>query len=94
MFLCTDRRTELDFDPNCGVPRKQGTLEFLSFYRYYYLLYSTVILLTSALPWLLWDESLKVCIFGVYVFRAVLNYNFTWLVNSAAHLFGNKPYNV
>jgi len=78
----------------CAGPRKQGISEFLSFYRYYYLLYSTVIILTTALPWLLWGESLRVSFFGVYVFRTVFLYNITWLVNSAAHLYGTRPYSV
>jgi len=66
----------------------------LIIFRYYYLLYGTVITLTTALPWLLWGESLKVSVFGVYMFRAVYLYNITWLVNSAAHMYGTRPYNV
>jgi stearoyl-CoA desaturase (delta-9 desaturase) len=63
------------------------------FYRYYYVLYGAVNGLAVALPCLVWGESLWVSFLGVYVLRSVLVYNMTWLVNSAAHLYGTRPFN-
>jgi len=45
----------------------------------------------TLLPNLLWGESLVTAYF-VAVFRYVAVLHFTWLVNSAAHMFGMKPY--
>merc|ERR1712183_604613 len=45
----------------------------------------------TLLPHLLWGENLVTAYF-VAVFRYVAVLHFTWLVNSAAHMFGMKPY--
>jgi len=47
--------------------------------------------LPTVLPYLLWGECLYTAYF-MAVFRYVLVLHVTWLVNSAAHFFGNKPY--
>nr|CAD7609549.1 unnamed protein product [Timema genevievae] len=44
------------------------------------------------IPPFLWGESWSNSIMAIGVVRYVLSLNFTWLVNSAAHLWGNKPY--
>ncbi|CAB3247578.1 unnamed protein product [Arctia plantaginis] len=41
----------------------------------------------------LWGESLWNAFFVCAVFRYIYTLNGTWLVNSAAHMWGNKPYN-
>nr|ABX71813.1 acyl-CoA-delta9-4-desaturase [Dendrolimus punctatus] len=41
---------------------------------------------------MLWGESLWNAFFVAAIFRYVWVLNVTWLVNSAAHLWGNKPY--
>lgn len=55
----------------------------------------SVILMCFALPtfvpWYFWGESLGNAYF-LSVLRLVLSLNVTWLVNSAAHMKGNKPY--
>jgi hypothetical protein len=43
-------------------------------------------------PWYLWGESLWVCYFIPVLMRYTLVLNATWLVNSAAHMWGNRPY--
>ncbi|XP_077086949.1 acyl-CoA desaturase [Siphateles boraxobius] len=43
-------------------------------------------------PWFLWGESLWVAYFVPTVLRYTLVLNSTWLVNSAAHMWGNRPY--
>lgn len=47
--------------------------------------------LPTLLPNLLWGESLVTAYF-VAVFRYVFVLHSTWLVNSAAHMFGMRPY--
>lgn len=43
-------------------------------------------------PWYFWGESLWNTFFICGWFRLVLALNVTWFVNSAAHMWGNKPY--
>ncbi|XP_001602540.1 acyl-CoA Delta(11) desaturase [Nasonia vitripennis] len=43
-------------------------------------------------PVYFWDESLRIAIVSQWFLRYMLLLNFTWSVNSAAHLWGNKPY--
>ena len=45
----------------------------------------------SLIPWLGWGESLPTA-FLISVFRLVLSLHCTWLVNSAAHIWGMHPY--
>lgn len=61
--------------------------------RYYKL--SVVLLcflVPTWVPWFLWDESLWVGYFVPCLMRYALVLNATWLVNSAAHMWGNRPY--
>lgn len=44
------------------------------------------------LPYYLFGESYLNGFFVAGMTRYVLSLNFTWLVNSAAHIWGNKPY--
>ncbi|CAG0883744.1 unnamed protein product [Cyprideis torosa] len=50
-------------------------------------------LLPSIIPWLFWGENLVVA-YVINVSRWIFSLNCTWLVNSAAHLWGDKPYDV
>jgi len=43
-------------------------------------------------PWYFWGESLWVAYFIPALLRYTLVLNATWLVNSAAHMWGNRPY--
>lgn len=45
-----------------------------------------------SVPWYLWGESLWVAYFVPALLRYTLVLNATWLVNSAAHMWGNRPY--
>jgi stearoyl-CoA desaturase (delta-9 desaturase) len=69
-------------DPVCAFQRKVYVPSVVLF----------CFLLPTVLPWLLWDESLTIAYFVPGVLRYVLALNATWLVNSAAHIWGNKPY--
>ncbi|KAF4106254.1 hypothetical protein G5714_012244 [Onychostoma macrolepis] len=43
-------------------------------------------------PWYMWGESLWVAYFVPSLLRYATVLNATWLVNSAAHMWGNRPY--
>lgn len=49
-------------------------------------------ILPTLIPVLLWGETLKNAWFVAAMFRWTFVLNVTWLVNSAAHLYGNHPY--
>ncbi|KAK7865538.1 hypothetical protein R5R35_010082 [Gryllus longicercus] len=62
--------------------------------RYYKTLYVLfAIMLPTMIPILAWDERPDVALFGCYFFRMIMVLNITWLVNSAAHMFGTRPFN-
>ncbi|XP_066998944.1 acyl-CoA Delta-9 desaturase [Anabrus simplex] len=46
-----------------------------------------------AIPVLCWNEDFWVAVYGCYFFRMITVLNITWLVNSAAHMYGTRPYN-
>jgi stearoyl-CoA desaturase (delta-9 desaturase) len=61
--------------------------------RYFTLLKSVFgFVIPIVVPPLFWDERWQYSVLGVGVVRYVVCLNFTWLVNSAAHIWGNKPY--
>lgn len=49
-------------------------------------------LLPTVVPWYFWGESLAVSYFVPALLRYTVVLNATWLVNSAAHMWGNRPY--
>ncbi|XP_063348276.1 stearoyl-CoA desaturase b [Pelmatolapia mariae] len=49
-------------------------------------------LVPTLVPWYLWGESLVVGCFVPGLLRYVAVLNATWLVNSVAHMWGNRPY--
>uniref|UniRef100_A0A8C8BIG5 stearoyl-CoA 9-desaturase n=1 Tax=Otus sunia TaxID=257818 RepID=A0A8C8BIG5_9STRI len=48
--------------------------------------------LPTLVPWYFWDESIIISFFIPTILRYTIGLNATWLVNSAAHMFGNRPY--
>jgi len=69
-------------DPVCAFQRK--------FYVPSVLLLCFVI--PTVVPWYFWGETLWNAYFICAIFRYTFQLHCTWLVNSAAHLYGNKPY--
>ena len=66
--------------------------EFFFIRRYYVPLVIVItFVLPSVIPYYCWGENLKMS-FLLAILRYVLSLNFTWLVNSAAHIWGMKPY--
>lgn len=68
----------------------------VAFQRKYYLpsvlLFCFVI--PTVVPWYLWNETLWNAYFVAVLLRYIAALNATWFVNSAAHMFGYKPYDV
>jgi len=61
--------------------------------RYFYLLgFLCNVVVPTAVPVYCWSESLSVAFFVSCVLRYVISLHATWLVNSAAHKWGNRPY--
>uniref|UniRef100_A0A8D0VBE9 Stearoyl-CoA desaturase 5 n=1 Tax=Sus scrofa TaxID=9823 RepID=A0A8D0VBE9_PIG len=46
----------------------------------------------TLVPWGVWGESLWNSYFLASILRYTVSLNVTWLVNSAAHMYGNRPY--
>ncbi|XP_057658392.1 acyl-CoA Delta-9 desaturase-like [Diorhabda carinulata] len=65
----------------------------IRFQRKYYVLLVTLLtfLLPAHIPWYFWGENYFLAWYTC-IFRYTLSLNFTWLVNSAAHIWGTKPY--
>ena len=51
-------------------------------------------LLPTVIPWYVWGESLWKAYFVAVILRYILALNATWFVNSAAHMWGYKPYDI
>uniref|UniRef100_A0A667WTX0 Stearoyl-CoA desaturase 5 n=1 Tax=Myripristis murdjan TaxID=586833 RepID=A0A667WTX0_9TELE len=49
-------------------------------------------LIPTLVPWYFWGESLWNAYFLASILRYTISLNLTWLVNSAAHMYGNRPY--
>ena len=49
-------------------------------------------ILPTLVPWYLWGETFQNSLFFATLFRYALGLNITWLVNSAAHMYGYRPY--
>ncbi|XP_028651343.1 stearoyl-CoA desaturase b isoform X1 [Erpetoichthys calabaricus] len=64
------------------------------FQRRYYKLSVILMCFTipTIIPWYFWGESLWISYFVPGLLRYTLVLNATWLVNSAAHMWGNRPY--
>ncbi|KAI1283769.1 Stearoyl-CoA desaturase 5 [Halotydeus destructor] len=61
---------------------------------HYYVLYVIFALLVPvAVPVYLWSESWVTSFLMAYVVRYLIVLHGTWFVNSAAHMFGDRPYN-
>ncbi|XP_026676464.1 acyl-CoA Delta(11) desaturase-like [Diaphorina citri] len=49
-------------------------------------------IIPTIVPYYYFGESLLVSVLTMNFFRYILTLNFTWAVNSAAHIWGNKPF--
>ena len=61
--------------------------------KYYYILALICsVFIPTFTPWYFWNESMLYSFLLCAAFRYIITLHVTWLVNSAAHLFGNHPY--
>eukprot|EP00099_Drosophila_melanogaster_P022663 NP_650201.1 desaturase 2 [Drosophila melanogaster] len=60
--------------------------------HYYILMPLACFVLPTVIPMVYWNETLASSWFVATMFRWCFQLNMTWLVNSAAHKFGNRPY--
>lgn len=61
--------------------------------RHYKVLYTIFALcLPTLIPIVFWGEDPIISLFTSFFTRTILNLNATWLVNSAAHLYGTRPF--
>nr|CAD7438738.1 unnamed protein product [Timema bartmani] len=60
--------------------------------RWYNFFYVILAVMLPIGPPMAFGESLSNSIFVCFFFRYIFQLNLTWLVNSAAHLYGTKPY--
>nr|CAD7193904.1 unnamed protein product [Timema douglasi] len=75
--------TDLEADPIVMFQKKYYTPLYIVF----------ALLLPVTIPCLLWGESVWGSVWTCFFTRSVLMLNITWLVNSAAHFYGTRPYN-
>ena len=62
-------------------------------HKYYYILALILsVFVPTTVPWYFWNEKLVYSFLMCVAFRYVCTLNVAWLVNSAAHLFGKRPY--
>ncbi|XP_017758608.1 PREDICTED: acyl-CoA Delta(11) desaturase-like isoform X2 [Eufriesea mexicana] len=66
----------------------------LAFQKKYYLILMPLLcfIVPTIIPVYFWNETWLNAYYIPTILRYVFTLNMTWLVNSAAHLFGNKPY--
>ncbi|XP_011698199.1 PREDICTED: acyl-CoA Delta(11) desaturase [Wasmannia auropunctata] len=66
----------------------------LAFQKRYYIILMPLLcfILPTAIPVMCWNETWTNAYFIPTILRYIFTLNMTWLVNSAAHMFGNKPY--
>lgn len=64
------------------------------FQKKYYLILMPLFcfLLPPLIPWYFWGETWSNSFYVCSILRYTLSLHFTWLVNSAAHIWGMKPY--
>lgn len=62
--------------------------------RKYYILFALLfaILIPTAIPVYWFGETWRTAFFAGVILRLIYLYHCTWLVNSVAHMFGDKPY--
>jgi len=70
--------------------------EFVRYQKDHYWIYYfvCVLFLPMAIPVYLWNENWWSSFLITYVLRYVTTLHSTWFVNSTAHMFGQKPYNL
>lgn len=63
-------------------------------HNYYVPLAAITVIVTSLIPYLCWGESLSASFFIGFLWQYAISMHVTWSVNSIAHHFGSRPYDV
>lgn len=74
--------SDLMADPVCAAQRKVYVPGLILF----------CFVIPAVVPWYFWGESGWTAFYTCAIFRYTLALNWTWCVNSVAHIWGNKPY--
>lgn len=61
---------------------------------YFYMMPLLCFAMPTFVPWYFWNETLLNAWFVSAMFRWTFVLNVTWLVNSAAHKWGDRPYDM
>jgi stearoyl-CoA desaturase (delta-9 desaturase) len=56
------------------------------------LMYLCAIVIPVFIPWFFWNEPFMTSFLYAGVFRYITSLHITWLINSAAHAYGMKPF--
>ncbi|XP_015839872.1 acyl-CoA Delta(11) desaturase isoform X1 [Tribolium castaneum] len=66
----------------------------VQFQKKYYLILAPILtfVFPAIVPWYFWNENPIVCYYSLAILRYILNLHGAWLVNSAAHIWGYKPF--
>lgn len=67
------------------------------YYQHKYYVPSVIVMcfaLPTLVPWYFWGENFVTAFIVVGITRYLLALHATWLVNSAAHMYGYRPYDV
>lgn len=85
--LVLEKRKKIDTSDLTSDP-------ILVFQRKYFLILMPLLafVIPSVVPYYFWNESLNAA-FHVNIVRYLVDLHLTFLINSWAHAFGNKPYN-
>lgn len=75
------------------LPSKLQFKMLFSFRHYKLISLLACVVIPTVVPYL-WGESLWLSYFTAFALRYIATLNVTWCVNSLAHMFGNKPYDV
>ncbi|XP_008050376.2 stearoyl-CoA desaturase 5-like [Carlito syrichta] len=81
---------ELPLPLGTALPKAGPSRSSLRYYKISVILMCFVV--PTLVPWCAWGESLWNAYFLASILRYAVSLNVTWLVNSAAHMYGNRPY--
>jgi stearoyl-CoA desaturase (Delta-9 desaturase) len=60
--------------------------------HYLTLMMISSVIVPTLVPWVFFGETFVVSFFFAGAYRYILSLHFTWLINSAAHAYGMKPF--
>lgn len=93
LTIVLDRRVAFPVHHQLTLTLARSLFSIRFSHRHYKLLYTIfALLLPTAVPIYCWNEDPIISLFVAFFARAIISLNATWLVNSAAHLYGTRPF--